>query len=84
MDKYADAWCALTSDFSATSDDVYSFSWLNWYSVRNKNDHKLHLFMITSWNKIAINISDFDPEGEKLHPTPPPEDAIFARGNQNI
>ena len=32
--------------------------------------------MITSWNKIGINIGDlflflaFDPEGEKWHPTP--------------
>ena len=36
----------------------------------------MHLFMITSWNKIGINIGDvfiflaFDPEGEKWHPTP--------------
>ena len=50
----------------------------------------MHLFMITSWNKIGINIGDlflflaFDPEGEKWHPTPPPEDAIFERGNKNI
>ena len=29
MDRYADAWYALSSDFSATSDDVSSFSWLN-------------------------------------------------------
>ena len=48
----------------------------------------MHLFMITSGNKIGINIGDlflflvFDPEGEKWHPTP--HDAIFARGNQNI
>ena len=45
--------------------------------------------MITSGNKIGINIDDlflflvFDPEGEKWHPTPP-QDAIFARGNQNM
>ena len=41
------AWCALTSDFSATSDDVglYSFSWLNIvYSVRNKNDHNAFVY----------------------------------------
>ena len=36
----------------------------------------MHLFMITSWNKIGINIGElflflaFDPEGEKWHPTP--------------
>ena len=38
----------------------------------------MHLFMITPGNEIGINIGDlflflvFDPEGEKLHPTPPP------------
>ena len=48
----------------------------------------MHLFMITSGNKIGINIGDlflflvFDPEGEKWHPTP--QDAIFAPCNQNI
>ena len=47
------------------------------------------MFMITSWNKIGINIGElflfmaFDPEGEKWHPTPA-RDAIFARGHQNI
>ena len=43
--------------------------------------------MIASWNTIGINIGDlflflvFDPEGEN---DTPPQDAIFARGNQNI
>ena len=38
----------------------------------------MRLFMITSGNKIGINIGDFilllvfDPEVEKGHPTPPP------------
>ena len=45
MDRYADARCALISDFSATSDDVYSFSRLNIvYSVRNKNDHNAFVY----------------------------------------
>ena len=35
----------------------------------------MHLFMITSWNKISINIGElflflaFDTDGEKWHPT---------------
>ena len=59
------------------------------YTVYEIKTIIMHLFMITSWNKIGINIGDlflflaFDPEDEKWHPTPP-EDAIFARGNKNI
>ena len=43
----------------------------------------MHLFMITSWNKIGINIGDlflflaFDPEDEKWHPIPPPPRTPF-------
>ena len=48
------------------------------YTVYEIKTITMHLFMITSWNKIGINIGDlflflvFHPGGEKWHSTPPP------------